>query len=514
MRTKFKALSAVTVMLFGLLAMGSIYAQDAGSPASASYGRAEPDTTGVEYVVVQSVGRGPSAQSAVNNAIRLAFEQVNGKSFDASTTTIDAGISADSDYSRSETAHSEAHAKADIDLDVESSASDDVKIQGTAEANESFDAKSDYSRKDSLDIKGTAFADVVTSESKGKVKEFKVLSQKTVDGQVEVLIEARIEKYVQSAGASYLRLAISPIRTGQSSYNIGGASVSAEKIAAQISDGLLQAFTKSKRLTVLDREFSAEIAQELNRIDATNTDNDDYLRLGKQLAADYLLLGRVDSFEYRKQVRQLRTSDKVLVSYSGGGELTIRVVNVVTGQVEISESVAISLPSTEPSTNAGAVNASRVAGGLADKLAAAAARKAIVALFPVTVVSVDGDTVALSQGGELLKAGQSYQVVLRGAEIKDPQTGRVIGRVEKECCTIKIDRVTSEMSYGTILNSKVGDVSAVFQPGALELRAQLANVSTKSTSATSTKRSAPPPAPAPRKPVAPVIPDGDSDEDW
>ena len=473
MRKKTNVLLVITATLFGLLIMNPLFAED-------SYGRTEPDTAGVEYVVVQSVGRGPSAQSAVNNAIRMAFEQVNGKSFEASTTTIDTGVSADSDYERSE---------------------DNGWWQ------------SDYSRKDSLDIKGTAFADVVTSESKGKVKEFKVLSQESVDGQIEVLIEASIEKYVQSAGASYLRMAILPVATGQASYNIGGTSVSAEKIATQLTDGLLRAFTKTKRVTVLDRQFSSETAQELSRIDVTNTDNDDYLRLGKQLAADYLLLARVDSFEYPKNVRKLRTSDKVLVSYSGGGELTINVVNAVTGQIEVSDSVFVSLPSTAPSTNAAPVNSSRVASDLADKLAASASAKAIVALFPVTVVAVDNDSVVLSQGGELLKKGQRYQVVLRGAEIKDPQTGRVIGRVEKECCAIKIDRVTSEMSYGTILSSEIGDVAAVFQPGALELSQLLPKVSAKPASASSRKAIAPP-VPARKKPVAPVIPDGDSDEDW
>ena len=44
-------------------------------------GRSAPDAGGVERIVVQASGTGPAVQAAVNQAIRLAFEQVNGKSF-------------------------------------------------------------------------------------------------------------------------------------------------------------------------------------------------------------------------------------------------------------------------------------------------------------------------------------------------------------------------------------------------------------------------------------------------
>jgi len=55
-----------------------------------------------------------------------------------------------------------------------------------------------------------------------------------------------------------------------------------------------------------------------------------------------------------------------------------------------------------------------------------------------------------------------------GEEMKDPQTGQSLGRVEQPCCIVDVDHVTPTMSYGTI-----HDVAANLDqvaPGGLQLR--------------------------------------------
>lgn len=41
-------------------------------------------------------------------------------------------------------------------------------------------------------------------------------------------------------------------------------------------------------------------------------------------------------------------------------------------------------------------------------------------ISPVSVVSVDGDQVVLSQGGDLMQVGQRWQAVLVGEALKNP----------------------------------------------------------------------------------------------
>ncbi len=154
-------------------------------------------------------------------------------------------------------------------------------------------------------------------------------------------------------------------------------------------------------------------------------------------------------------------------------------------------------------------------------MATIAADKISLALFPITVVAVDSEDVVFSQGGNVVEEGQIYEVVLRGREITDPQTGQVIGRIEKPCCTVLVTKVTPEMSYGVIKTKEVDDVAAVFAPGALEVRGAITQVlaSTSSEPANSTTtaptRSAAT-TPAPKQSAVPAepIPAADDDADW
>ena len=114
----------------------------------------------------------------------------------------------------------------------------------------------------------------------------------------------------------------------------------------------------------------------------------------------------------------------------------------------------------------------------------------VTTLFPVSVVSVDGDQVVLSQGGETLQAGQRWQAVRLGEELKDPQTGRSLGRSEHPCCTIRIDRVAAQTSYGTIEDG-VDAMRGGFRPGQIELRQKLGSKPAAAAAAGATASAAP-----------------------
>jgi len=470
------------ILLFGLAALmidgcGQEAAEPQPEPQAAavverqSIARSAPDAGGVERVAVKASGKGPTVQVAVDRAIRLAFEQVNGKAFDAATLSIDAGI---------------------------------IGQIGDR----------------SIQAPSSGFAELVYTETHGAVSEFRLLSQNEADGMVEVVIEASVEKFVKPESASQLRVAISPLRLIQSSFTIGSKSVSSAKIAQQITDDISDALLRSKRVTVLDREFDTEIQRELGRIDAGNWKNEDRLRLGQQLAADFLVVGRLDRFEYTKHVRKLRTSDKQIVSYSGGASLLVRVVNVATGQVQVAETFDVEVPETKPTSMGRTVDTAQIVAELVQGLTDSATKQITLSLFPVTVVDVDGEDIVLSQGGDMVDEGQIYQIVLRGKEITDPQTGRVIGRIEKPCCTVLVTTVTPDMSYGVVKDKQIADVAAVFKPGALEVRGAVA----KEPAARSAERAEPVvvrvATPTPMKTDAEStadensVPDADKDKDW
>jgi curli biogenesis system outer membrane secretion channel CsgG len=396
------------------------------APSAENYAAPMPDAGKVEHVTITASGRGASLGAAVNQALLLAVQQVNGTTIDATSVQLEGRVA--------------------------------VQLGDR-----------------SLDIRSSAFADLVASQTHGNVSNFRVLSQSEdkKTGDYEVSIEARIAKFAKPESAARLRVAVAEFRTEAGSFTVDTTRIGAGEIAQKVRENLTNALTKTGRIAVLDREFSAETDAELAQIASGKMDKDDLSRIGQRLASDYLLVGRIERFGYERRERALRASGRTLVSHSGGAALTLRLINVTTGQIEQADTAAIDLPETEPTTLGTSVNAERIAADLTAELSDQAAQKIIRHLFPITVVSVEGDDVVLSQGGAAMVEGKHYEIVARGKELKDPQTGQSLGRIEKPCCVVLVTKVTPQLSYGTLVKKQI-DVASSFGPGALEVRGEIA----------------------------------------
>ncbi|MBN9322851.1 MAG: hypothetical protein J0H24_12700, partial [Delftia acidovorans] len=217
-----------------------------------------------------------------------------------------------------------------------------------------------------------------------------------------------------------------------------------------------------------DREFSPEIEQELAIIATGQAPSAELAKLSQAASADLVWSARVSSFAYNRHARQLKTSDRQLVSYSGGWALSQKLVNVATRQVTASDSLRGSVPSTAPTTLGAGVDGNKVMTDMSDALVAGVVSSILQRTFPLTVVARDGESVVLSQGGQAVKEGARYQVVAMGKEMKDPQTGQSLGRLESPCCELVVDRVTPNLSYGHLENMRGGMED--LPPGGLQVR--------------------------------------------
>ncbi len=395
-------------------------APTASAVSEPNLARSAPDAGKVEQVSVKASGRGSTVAAAVDQALKLAIQQVNGKTIDMSSLQFQAGMAVAFGEER-------------------------------------------------VDIGSSGFAEFIATQSRGAITGFQLVSQRDLEnGDTEVSIEAKVAKFARPDSAGMLRVAVMPLRTGSEAFVIDTTSVAADAVVQAIRGSITNALVQSKRVTVLDREYSQEVQSELDLLEGGRMSTDDFARLGEQLMADYVVVGQIDRFGYERHERHMRTSDRTVVSHSGGASISFRVINATTGQIELSDTVSVELPATAPTTLGTSINASKVSAELADSLAADTADAVIMRLFPLTLVAVDGNDVVLSQGGRTVSVGDVYEVVLRGKEITDPQTGRVIGRVEKPCCSIEVTRVGADLSYATVLQTDI-DLASAFAPGALEV---------------------------------------------
>lgn len=401
-------------------------AEPAAPPPPANAAAPMPDVGKLESVKVTASGLGASPGEAMAEALKMALLQVNGATIQTASMATKYGL--------------------------------DVSIG-----------------KDSASLRAQEFVEVVKQKSGGVIQSLRVVSldeptEKTA-GRYKYTIEADIAKFKPSADMQKIKVVVGPIRFEQASLPMGDKSVSSAEVATTLRQRISDALVQTGRFAVLDREFSPEISQELDMISSGQAPSAELAKLSQAASADLVWSARVSNLAYNRHARQLRTSDRELVSYSGGWAISQKLVNVATRQVMASDSMQGQAPSTEATTLGSGVDGAKVLGDMSNELVGQVVASVLRRMFPITVVARDGTNVVLSQGGQAVKEGMRYSMVTMGNEMKDPQTGQSLGRMESPCCELVIDRVTPSLSYGHLENVRSNLDN--FPVGGLQVRAEV-----------------------------------------
>jgi Curli production assembly/transport component CsgG len=290
--------------------------------------------------------------------------------------------------------------------------------------------------------------------------------------------------------------------------------VPAAKVVDDIRQRLIDALTATGRFSVLDRDFDVEANRELDLIAAGQTPNAEMAKLNQTLSADLLWIGTINDFAYVRHARKLMTSDRELVSYAGGWSVSQRIVNVATRQILLSNTLQERAPPIEPTTMDRGIDVVEIEASMESAIVGDTVAAILTRTFPVTVVAKDGSNVVLSQGGQSVKAGARYAVVLMGREIVDPQTQQSLGRMESPCCDIVIDKVAATLSYGHLENTKMPLDSV--QPDALQIREELVAPQPVTPATASVKQSSGTALATAKETQAnaPAAPAGDANKKW
>jgi curli biogenesis system outer membrane secretion channel CsgG len=450
------------------------------------FSKSMPDFGGVKVVEVVAEGVGPTRNAAILDALNLAVQQTNG--------TPIVGISVNSTGN----------------LSV-SNYDGDFGLTNTT----------------------------VVSATQGAVQGFEILSEKenAEAGAWRLKLKVKVNKYSASAATNLPKIAIASPRTRETTYVIGDETLSANEASQSIGTAINESLSQSNRFFVINRAFDSDIADELSRITDPSTNSGELAKLGQRLTADILVLPEINRLSYKKSTRVLRNSGRELNSYSGDMEITFNVINVPTGQLIMTERFKVTFPNTPPSVyGKQQIGLENVRASLAT-LTGQFTQKFILKNFPVSVIKMNGTSVVLSQGQDVLQVGAIYNAVSLGEDIVDPQTGQSLGREEMPIGTITITKTSEKMSMGQFQGTY--DASQ-FKPGIIELAERidtppvagpttaqepaqpaaatsLAAVAKPSTAAQTVKSATAPAAPkrpAAAKPAKPVDPFEDDSEDF
>ena len=422
------SICVVTLAVLTLVSGCGEKKEQPGTPAPAAVNAAPPvpDVGKVVNVKVTAQGFGATAGDAVAEAMKMAILQVNGASIQTSNVSVKYGL--------------------------------DVTLG-----------------KDAVSLRANEFAEIVKQRSGGVIQNFKVLElqepSRDAGSRFKASIEAEIAKFNASADMQKIKVVIGPIRFEGASLPMGDRSVPAGEVAAALRQRISDALVQTGRFAVLDRDLSPEIERELDLISNGQAPGAEVAKMSQASTADIVWSARMTQLAYNRHARQLKTSDRELISYSGGWAISQKLVNVATRQVMASDSFRGQAPSIEPTTLGSGIDSAKVLEDMSAEMVAKVVSSILLRTFPVTVVSRDGTNVVLSQGGRTIKEGARYSMVAMGNEMKDPQTGQSLGRIESACCELVVERVTPNLSYGRLEN--VRSNLDQLPSGGLQLRDEL-----------------------------------------
>lgn len=453
--------------------------------------RTNPDFGGVTTQHVEVTSTGPTLEAAVDNAIRMAVEEVNGKQVRGASAQFVTDVSAPSGgqgVDMSSAAYANWVATATSGAVSHFQLLSQKQVNTPISTNEvSLKASQGESwNKGNVDASASANASAgdasasVAEGVKGSWDQHQGAAQVDYQGKHteytshwEVRIGADVATYQEAGGAKLTRVVVAQPQVQRATFQIGDSTIAADSIASDIQSKIAEALTQSHRFTVLDRTADAQINQEIGLIQSGNATPSDTAKLGQQLATDLIVIPTINRFEYVRHEQALRMADRTLVSYSGGGEVSFRVVNAATGQLVMSQSFSYAFPSTEPTTMGVSVDGNKLASDMMDAMDRGIIASIMQSTYPMSVLQLEGRNVVINQGGEAVQEGATYQAVTLGKPIVDPQSGQSLGPTETPCCSVQIDRVTPNLSYGHIVEDNV-HVDAPFTSGSMELRKQIA----------------------------------------
>jgi len=369
---------------------------------------------GIKMRTVQAEGMGSSLNLAIYDALDEAIGRVNGKSIDTRRQL-------------------EAVEISQVDSDKEEYYASEIYISQ------------------------------IKSATKGVVDNYEILSKHLGGGGLYHVTLSVTVSIFETEQNNSKRIAIFPFRVGTGSFQLGKDSVDKERLTSLVAQNLVTTLVQSRRFTVLDREYLAETVDEQDLILSPSAPIEEMTRLGQELVADYIMVGTIESFGYNEQNAIIQSSGREFTYFLGYVELSIRLADVATRQIVFADFHKLYVTEDDIERFGGSFRSVGVDASIATVVADRIGRKILDAIYPLVVVSVNGEILTLGQGGSQVKEGDHLELFMYGERLVDPYTKEFLGREEIKVGMIEITRVNPKQSHARILQISM-DINQEFEP--------------------------------------------------
>ena len=354
----------------------------------------------ITYVDKQVVGIGENVKMALRDALREAISQVNGVTQETNS----------------------------VIQTIEKSISDN-------QGDENYSS--------------TNFQELIKEKSKGSVKSYEIIREgKNVDGQYEVEIKATIAKFDLSQSAKRKRIAILPFRQ-----TIENSSIDPSRSTRMLNQALTNYLVQTRKFTVLDRDFDEEVLSELQNLNESSN-IEDQAKIGQQLFADYILVGRLETFDIQEVEKKYLTSDQTKIIKTGMIDFNYRLIDVPTKQIKYASSIREEINLNKQK---------QPEAYLTEQSSMKIGQEILYAIYPILIEQIKGDIAYLGQGGLQIEVGDIYDIYQMTDEIiTDSRTGEKLGKMEFKVGQAEIIDKNAKFSIAKINSND--DLSENFKP--------------------------------------------------
>lgn len=279
------------------------------------------------------------------------------------------------------------------------------------------------------------------------------------DGSYRAEITVHVARYDRPGLPTDSRrtLAVMPFHTEARSFSLLGDATPAARVESELRNRILDLFTQSRRMNVVDREYGAEFAQEKAIWVGDDAALVERARAGNVVGADYIVVGNLRNARSSRNVRTLQLTGETITTYSGAGQLDYKIILAATRQVKWSDSISLKYSDADIRRMLSRHGSTQV--GITTELAEKLVNNVLENIYPMRLVAVNGSTVVLNQGGNTLQEGDRLSVYFLGEEMFDPYTGESLGQIEDKVADIEVIRVNPKTSYAKIVKGEAELVS-------------------------------------------------------
>ena len=347
-------------------------------------------------------------------------------------------------------------------------------VQQVSGVHVSSDTMSEETFKEIIRNIDEKFDATVTSQqnvrlaSRGFVRGYSVVDRGTESsGRAFVVLDVVVAKPGEYRADGIMTLQVADVRVGRQIEDAKGADLLRENLEADLDTML----TETRQFRVLESEKVADMEAILAKIrTGDGFSSEEQTKLGQKLTADYVLLTEIRRYA-AGTVKEPPVTLRGVVMEESAPELAYdmvvgyRIVDVTKLQiVHIGELRLTKLDAEDPLAGRPSEESLEQAAG--KRFAKLLSDAVLEHVYPVKVADVDADMgeVYIASGGvNRIEVGEVFRVLRLGREIRDPDTGEVLGRRQRELGMVRVTDVQPKFTIAVpvegldLTQVKIGD---------------------------------------------------------